>query len=122
MQSKIALRARPESTLCNRTRSRERRSQRLPQDILSSLELQQRAKDTVEISPGKFFNRNPRRVMTTSIKEHRVRPSLERLHLTFEECTDDIHTIHLLIRNQLEILHPTIERDSVSATSPSKIW
>src|SRR4051812_5321050 len=38
-----------------------------------------------------------------------MRPILERLHPTFEKSADDIHTVHLLIWNQLEILHPTIE-------------
>lgn len=38
-----------------------------------------------------------------------MRPSLERLHPTFEEGADDIHTVHLFIRNHLKILHPTIE-------------
>src|SRR3954469_25917066 len=44
-----------------------------------------------------------------SIKEHWVHPSLEWLHPTLEEGADDIHTIHLLLRNQLEILHSTVE-------------
>src|SRR3954466_3780494 len=95
--------------LWNRKRRRKRRSQRLPRDILSSLELQQRMKGPVEVSLGEFLSRNPRRITVASIKEHWVRPILEWLHLTLKKSADDIHTIHFLLRNQLEILHSTIE-------------
>src|SRR3954467_7288504 len=47
--------------------------------------------------------------MTTSIKKHRMRPSLKRLHPTLKKSADDIHTLHFLLRNQLEILHSMIE-------------
>src|SRR4051812_23674732 len=95
--------------LWNNKRRRKRRSQRLPRDILSSLELQQRMKGPVEISLGELLGRNSRQITAPSIKKHRVRPSLEGLHPTLEKRADDIHTVHFFLRNQLEILHLTVE-------------
>src|SRR4051812_47073884 len=95
--------------LWNMKRRRKRRSQRFPRDIFSSLELQQQTKGPVEISLGDFLSRNSRRITMPIIKEHRVHPSLEWLHPTLKKCADDIHTVDLLLRNQLEILHSMVE-------------
>src|SRR4051812_5880538 len=43
------------------------------------------------------------------IKKHWVRPRLERLHPTLKKRPDDVHAVHLLLRNQLEILHLTVK-------------
>src|SRR3954466_9818972 len=95
--------------LWNSQRRRKRWSQRLPRDFLSGLELQQRAKGPVKILLGDFLSRNPCRITAPRIKKHRVRPRLERLHPTLEKRPDDVHAVHFLLRNQLEILHPTIK-------------
>ena len=34
---------------------------------------------------------------------------MERLHPTLKKLPDDVHAVHLFLRNQLEILHPTIK-------------